>query len=343
MNDFNFSEHARLMGRFDVSNPGIPVAAWVNSAIFLSFEGKEITMTAESFAGLEGLNRNNYFEIVLDGIAVNWFEMELGKKDYILESDLDPGVHTIEIHKRTELFYGKVAFYGFSLPKGGKFYEPPKAKNLRLEYFGDSITNGCGIGHPHEVASAPHQDDGYMSYVGISARLLQAEYHTIAFSGIGVLQDAAGNINGLPAHFYGIHGAKTPAWNFSNYTADGVIINLGQNDYTTSINEEDYINAYIEFINMIFSKYPNAYIFCCVGTMNNKCLNAVERVVANFNGKKVYFVDLGLIVPEVEGLGGVFHPGYQTHYRMGVDLANYISGVTNWPLMQRSKIATWIK
>ena len=88
----------------------------------------------------------------------------------------------------------------------------------------------------------------------------------------------------------------------------------------------------------INAAYNFPYIFCCVGTMNNNYLPSVTRVVEAANAKglnKVHLVDLGLIIPEVEGCGGMFHPGLQAHYRMGVDLANEISRVTGWPLRQR--------
>lgn len=177
-----------------------------------------------------------------------------------------------------------------------------------------------------------------MSYVGISARLLNAEYHTLAISGIGVLQDAMGNINGLPNHFHNTLGNGTPPWDFSNYKADGVIINLGQNDYSTPIDDEKYISSYIDYVETILSQYPDTYVFCCVGTMNNNYLASVQKIVSFFTEKgndKVFCVDLGLIHPEVEGWGGGFHPSVQTHHRMGIELAHFISTKTGWPLLER--------
>ncbi|MDF2543956.1 MAG: acetyl xylan esterase [Herbinix sp.] len=334
---FSFQKNARFMGRFDLTDPEAPRCGWVNSAVFLQFRGNEISMTADDSNGTD------YVEVVLDGVARNWIHLDKGIHEYVIDQGLDDKVHTLEIHKRTEILYGGIQFLGFALPKGGEFFAPPEPKKLKLEYFGDSITNGCGNGHPHVLRDAPHLDDGYMSYVGISARMLNAEYHTLAISGIGMLQDAMGNINGLPVHFHGTLGKDTVPWNFSNYIADGVIINLGQNDYSNPIDDEKYIDTYIEFVHDILCKYPNASIFCCLGTMNNNYLPSVQRVVAHFNelgNEKVYCVDLGLIHPEVEGWGGCFHPSAQTHYRMGLELAGFISEKTNWPLLKRPTIAT---
>lgn len=233
---------------------------------------------------------------------------------------------------------GTVTFHEFSLSRDGRFLSPPPPHSLKLEYFGDSITNGCGNAHPHELAHTPALDDGYMSYAAISARLLNAEYHTLAISGIGMLQDAMGNINGLPPHFYGTHGLGSPNWDFSSYTADGVIINLGQNDYSNPISDEDYIHTYINFINQVLQQYPEAYVFCCVGTMSNHYLPSVGKVVKYFQkiGKeKVHLIDLGLIFPEIEGWGSGFHPSLQTHYRMGMELAKTISHKTGWEIKKQ--------
>ncbi len=335
--EFSFKKHARFMGRFDLSEEESPLCGWVNSAVFIAFRGTAVNLTAEDSQG------QDYIEIVVDGVARNWINLKKGVHEYVIEKGLEAGEHTLEIQKRTGILTGSIKFHGFSLPEGGKFLTPPEQKSIRLEYFGDSITDGAGIGHPHEIAEAPELDDGYMSYVGISARMLDAEYHTMAICGIGVLQDAMGNRNGLPVHFSGTLGKDTTPWDFAKYIPDGVVINLGQNDYSTPIAEEEYIKAYIEFIKDILEKYTVPYVFCCVGTMNNSYLNSVDKVVSYFNekgNKKVFLVDLGLIHPEVEGWGGRWHPGYQTHYRMGLELAGFISEKTGWEVKKRPVIAT---
>lgn len=141
----------------------------------------------------------------------------------------------------------------------------------------------------------------------------------------------------------GTLGKDTAPWDFSRYIPDGIVINLGQNDYSTPIDDEEYIAAYIKFIQVILDQYNDPYVFCCVGTMNNNYLASVNKVVAHFNQNgngKILLVDLGLIHPEVEGWGGRYHPGYQTHYRMGWELASFISAKTGWELLKRPLTAT---
>lgn len=85
-------------------------------------------------------------------------------------------------------------------------------------------------------------------------------------------------------------------WDFSQYVADGVVINLGQNDYSNLISDQKYIADYIAFVDDILSRCPHAYVFCCVGTMNNNYLPSVWQVVNHFTdagNSKVFLVDLG--------------------------------------------------
>ena len=55
-----------------------------------------------------------------------------------------------------------------------------------------------------------------------------------------------------------------PAWNFSNYTAKVVVINLGTNDQNLGANSTgsaDFQTRYTAFLQNIRAKYPNADIF----------------------------------------------------------------------------------
>ena len=328
---FSFQNHARYMGRINFDEPDAPEMSWSNSAIFLTVNAPELVMHTKPGSN----NGNTCLEIVLDGAPVNYILLEPDKDDYTVFSGLT-GTHTVELHKRTERLTGGIRICGFTLPQGGEFLAPPPANKLKLEYFGDSITCGAGAAREHLAPNNPLDTDAFRSYVGISARMLMADYHTISISGCGMIQDCMGGGGVVPPNFTG--GCGKDPWDFSKFMADGVIINLGQNDFSAPIDTEKYEKRYSEFIDEIRAAYKDPYIFCCVGTMNDNYLPHVKNVVekANAEGKnKVHLVDLGVIIPEVEGWGGMFHPGLQAHYRMGIDLANRISEITGWPLRKR--------
>jgi len=328
---FSFNRHARFMGRINFDEPEAPELSWSNSAVFLTVNAPELVLHTKK----DSNNGNNVLEIVLDGAPVNCIYLEKEKDEYTVFSGLT-GTHTVELHKRTERLAGGIRVVDFTLPQGGEFLAPPQANTLKLEYFGDSITCGAGAAREHLSPSNPFDTDAFRSYVGISARMLKADYHTISISGCGMIQDCMGGGGVVPPNFTGGCGDKP--WDFSRFMADGVIINLGQNDFSAPVDEAKYEARYLAFIDEIRAAYGNPYIFCCVGTMNDNYLPSVERVVKAANGKgfeRVHLVNLGVIIPEVEGWGGMFHPSLQAHYRMGMDLANAISRVTGWPLRER--------
>lgn len=328
---FSFEKHARYMGRINFDEPDAPELSWSNSAIFLTVNAPELIVHTKPGSN----NGNGVLEIVIDNAPVNYIELEKDINEYTVFSGMT-GTHTVELHKRTERMTGGIRICDFTLPQGGEFLAPPPANKLKLEYFGDSITCGAGASREHLAPNNRLDTDAFRSYVGISARMLMADYHTMSLSGCGMIQDCMGGGGVVPPNFK--YGCGDKPWDFSKYMADAVIINLGQNDFSAPIDAEKYEKRYLEFIDEIYEAYGEIYVFCCVGTMNDNYLPHVKNVVeaANKAGKtKVHVVDLGVIIPEVEGWGGMFHPGLQAHYRMGIDLANEISRITGWELRKR--------
>lgn len=329
---FSFSEHARFMGRINFEEPDAPELSWSNSAIFLTVNAPELVLHTKPGSN----NGKGVLEIILDGAPVNFIWLKPEEDVYTVFSGLT-GTHTVELHKRTERLNGGIRLVDFTLPKGGEFLAPPPAHERKIEYFGDSITCGAGAAREHLAPDHPLDTDAFRSYVGISARMLMADYHTISISGCGMIQDCMGKPGGVvPPNFP--NGCDGKPWDFKTFMADAVVINLGQNDFSAPVDTEKYEKRYLAFIDEIRAAYGDSYIFCCVGTMNDNYLPHVKNVVKAANDKgynRVYLVDLGVIIPEVEGWGGMFHPSLQAHYRMGMDLAYEISRVTGWPLRQR--------
>ncbi len=329
---FSFSENARFMGRINRDEPDFPELSWSNSAVFLTVDAPELILHTKPGSN----NGNGVLEIVLDGTPVNYLWLKPEQDEYMVFSGLT-GVHTVELHKRTERLTGGIRLADFTLPKGGEFLAPPPEREHKIEYFGDSITCGAGASREHLAEGNPLDTDAFRSYVGISARMLMADYHTLSISGCGMIQDCMGKPSGVvPPNFpYGCDGKP---WDFRQFMAEAVVINLGQNDFSAPVDTAKYEERYLSFIDEIREAYGNPYIFCCVGTMNDNYLPHVKNVVEAANKKgydRVHLVDLGVIIPEVEGWGGMFHPGLQAHYRMGMDLATEIARVTGWELRKR--------
>ena len=95
---------------------------------------------------------------------------------------------------------------------------------------------------------------------------------------------------------------------------DVVVVNLGTNDFNGGDPGAPYTAALNTFVDTIRSKYPNAWIFCVVGTMlgdpaHTQAKGYVQSVVTSHGGDggKIALVDLG-IQDALKGTGCDWHP-----------------------------------
>ena len=133
------------------------------------------------------------------------------------------------------------------------------------------------------------------------------------------------------------HDSKSK-WDFSTWTADVVVVNLGTNDFANGDPGQPYVDAYAGLVQKVRGHYPDAYILCAVGSMLSgasltKDIAYVKGVVSKANADgdaKVSFVDLGQQDGAADGLGCAYHPSVKTDYKMADKLTAAIKVVTGW-------------
>jgi hypothetical protein len=233
----------RYTGRIDFSNPLSPLLSWSGSSVIASFQGTSLQAT------LSDMGQNFFYSIIDDGTP-NLITCLHGQHTYAIATGLTDTTHKIELCKRTEGTNGPVAFLGFILDDGKALTAPPPRPIRKIEYYGDSITAGLALD-----STADNQDsfytNAYLTYSSITARNLLAEHHTIAVSGIGIViswWDA-----NMPADYYYRLNATDASsnWDFSQWTPDCIVINLGQNDKWLGTT----VTGYVDFVNTLRTRY----------------------------------------------------------------------------------------
>ncbi|MET0357732.1 MAG: SGNH/GDSL hydrolase family protein [Cellvibrio sp.] len=261
-------------GRVDFSRAEAPQISWPGTSVTGNFTGKYLSVTLDDQLG------KNYFNVFIDNnfqrpVVV---KAERGEKNYLIAENLAPGKHTFLLTKRTEGEEGATTIKGFVLADGEKLLDPPARLQRKIEFFGDSITSGMGNESPDEGPDDLLKDkNNFMAYDAITARNLNAELHVTSQSGIGIM------ISWFPfimPQFYdqlSAVGNNDTRWDFSRWTPDVVVINLFQNDSWLTDREhrlnpnptdEQRIQAYVNFVKTIRSKYPTAFIVCALGSMD---------------------------------------------------------------------------
>ncbi|MBQ8503582.1 MAG: GDSL family lipase [Clostridia bacterium] len=171
--------------------------------------------------------------------------------------------------------------------------EPTAEKEIKIEFIGDSITCGYGIDAGAVGEFSTHTENFTKTYAYLTAQSLDADYSVVAFSGYGMLSGYTGdgtiNIEGRVGKYYDksalYHNGGKALWDFSDFTADFVVINLGTNDASYCFTRERCLRfkeSYLDFIISVRRRYPEAYIFCVLGDMNNSLYPLIEQAAEEF-------------------------------------------------------------
>ncbi len=326
----------RWIGRVDISDPSKPRFGWSGTGFVARFTGTSIGVT---------LNNDDayFFQPVIDGKTGTRYQATKGMATHTIATGLAAGTHTLELYRESEASYGVSQFLAIT---EANLMAPPPAPARFIEFVGDSITAGYGnLGaetHPNYTDPVPchytyDTQSAYQSFGAVAARALGAEASLIAASGWGVYRSLSGSMNEvLPKVYANTLGyTPPPTWSFAP-KPDVVVINLGTNDFGMGDPGMPYATALGAFVDTVRSKYPNAWIFCALGTMlgnpshdqASAYINSVVQAHRSDAGK-VAFVDFG-IQDALKGTGCDWHPNTAEDQRMANLLVPAIKQKLGW-------------
>ncbi|MBQ2675934.1 MAG: hypothetical protein IJF54_00845 [Clostridia bacterium] len=263
--------------------------------------------------------------VVIDGDEQNSFKLFVknGENKLKLAEGLADGSHTIKVVKLTESMIAQIKFCGLEFD--GEVGERPKDKPIKLEVYGDSIT--CGYWNEttdRDVTGMLRGDyeDGYNSYAAIAAKLLNAEYQAVSMSGWGLVMGYGPNPDALLPKVWDKTIPSTDRsvdWDFSNYVADVVVVNLSTNDTSAYTDENGlFTRKFFEdkavwMLTQLREKYPDAYIIWANGLMGEgHFAGEIKSAIARCNDDKMSY-----FVMPLDNFGGEWHPTMKGHIAAG--------------------------
>lgn len=321
----------RYGGRFDMRDKAAPRCIWPACMITLKFTGTDIAVKFTD-------DGHNFWQAEIDGKPGAKIGLQAGTRSYPVASGLPQGEHIVTLTKATESIVGGTRFLGFELNAGaGVAALPPVSR--RLEVVGDSISCGYGVeaAGPNEHFT-PKTENAWEAYGAIAARTLGADYSCIAWSGRKMWPDDT-----IP-EIYDRTLADDPSlkWDFTAWTPDAVVINLGTNDFGMARPEEGpWIEAYRKFIARVRKNYPKAAIYCATGPMlgdgapmkpRSTLLGYVQKIVAAENAAgdaNVRALDFGQQSAS-NGFGASGHPSRKTQEIMASQLVETLRRDLGW-------------
>ncbi len=341
----------RFVGRFDTTDPLGPKVAWPGARVIVRFSGTElrVKLAEESFSDV-GPSR---YDVVVDGAPQPTLTTAVGTNDYVLAANLAAGTHVVEVVRRTESLVGVTQFRGFEYPNGGQLLAPPPAPDRRIEFLGDSSSNGYGIecASPLMTFSGATENER-KAFPALAAAALSADHHDLGFAGKGVLRNYDANDTQVFSLLYPRTLPETAAsvWSYARFPAHVVWMTLGGNDWDNPGNRPPpdlaaFQTKYAELVALVRAAQPQAQLVLAVAPSLSddyppgyNALTNMTTALTNVRNARIAAGDANVHLhvftrttyPD-DVTGCEYHPNAAFHAKLGVEVAAKIKAITGWP------------
>lgn len=341
--------YIQYTGRFNYISKSKVFFAHSGSMITIRFTGSKIHLFFKNYSTTNRFYHSNYFFVFIDSFPPTIMHVSNDSSEYQF-NHLPPGSHIIIIFKRTEAACGLVEFNGIKLDNQAELLSPPPRPGLKIEFIGNSITAGYGNDDSLKTrVFNPAYENHYMAYPAICSRILNAEFHSICYSGKGVYRNYDNSTEEtLPELYTKIYPQKKNHWDFTSWQPDIIVINAGTNDFATGIPPVDeFTRAFAEFLIKIRKLNPSAKIIVADGpllkdnlntnsitgkplktySLYTACLNNAINKYQSKGYNKIYrfsFSPVGKL-----GYGTNWHPSIAQHQKNAQELASFIKKISD--------------
>jgi lysophospholipase L1-like esterase len=319
-------------GRVHLSPEGLAFA-WPNTGVALRFRGQSLHAQLTDTPREDELRETDWLSVIIDDQKPARLQLREGKSEYVLADKLDPGEHTVRIHKRTEAEVGTVTLHHFALPTGSEITPAPRRPERRIDVIGDSVSAGYGNEGPHAACRwSAETEDATRAYPALAAQKLDAQVSVMAWSGKGVTRNfEVDEIETMTDVF----DRTLPADAASPAPAGAphvFVVNLGANDFVRGIpGKKTFITRYEAMLERLFARAPEARLALLVPPLladdhPQKNARSILRAYLNviLKGQRARGRDAILVEQYLEpgeGLGCDYHPSLKSHERLGKELA----------------------
>lgn len=316
-------QHLRIHGRVPFNENGRAQLWWSFSGFSFCFDG-----TGFSFSASFSDEQPGIVSVVIDGIT----HKRAVDGDNTFSFAMKEGAHVVTI-RRTSKRTDSLAINICDLSVDGTFLEPPAEKQMKIEFFGDSITCGYGVlGLPSHHCWLTHQEDTAYSYAALTAAHFDAEARLISISGHGVVHNFGKDRRMLIPKAFRWSGSEpdTAEWDFADgFMPDVVVINAGTNDVAGGTTADEMQEGATAFIQNIRAQYPDAKIVWTYGMMNTDFIPPIDAAVKQLRetDKNVWFLPTTPIWKYEGQSAANGHPGVVGQRRLAKELISLLEKI----------------
>ena len=342
------------VGRFDTRDPAGPKASWPGSRVVIRFEGTALTVRLDDELAADKPGPSEW-DVTIDGVLQPKFALVRGPQDYAVAKGLTPGVHVVDLYKRSESQVGVTQLLGVDY-HGGRLLAPPPPSARRIEIIGDSAATAFGVdgvGPSCEGADDAAKYESFRSSWGaVLGATFGADVHGTSYSGKGLLKDIWRPDTEVMPRLFARANPEDDASTFdlSSWQPHVVVVMIGGNDFDVGLPVDDgpatlaeFTSAYQSFVATIRGVYPGAQLYLTpsptlsdeqpldrASRTNVKAAIAAVVSTRSFAGdSRVHAAEPGVATTaEITGCDG--HGGPSFHVRVARDLAASIGPELGW-------------
>lgn len=247
-----------------------------------------------------------------------------------IDLTVSPGSHTLELtvkdvderaNRWDPPLRSGLLLTGFRLDAGADTVPPPAPEDRRIEFLGDSITQGVRAAGP---AVGVHGSDATKDYAWLTGKALRADFRQVGFGAQGILRPGGGQVppaaQALPFTFAGSPVEPT-------FQPQAVVVNQGTNDGLAGVDPVAFQAAYLAYLRDIRATWPDAWIFA-MRPLGGYFAREIAAAAAAA-GDHVGYVDTTGWLTATDYTDGL-HPTFVGHLRVAHRLAPVIAGRLGW-------------
>ena len=322
----------RFVGRSATGPDGERSFDWSGTYFTFRFEGRRCAMRASD-------TKRNYYNVFIDGRRHGTVAVAGSDTTILLADGLLRGEHTVLVQKRTEGEQGRTTLYGILTDQA--LLPAPAAPGRHIEFIGDSHTCGYGTeGKSPKEPFTPETENCNLAWGCIIARYFDADYTLIAHSGQGVvrnwgIREERSEVTMRERIGRTFDMEESPAWDFSRYRPDIVVIKLGTNDFSTGTpSEEEFRSSFGAMYERLRSGYgAEVPILYVVPQQSDAYYDYLRRIIAERGDAKLHVVPHTAAIHNNDSdLGAGYHPALGGQRKMAAAVMPYIATLTGWEM-----------
>ncbi len=249
-------------GRWDLSTEGRALTVNSGSYVQASFDVTEVSGAIVATFDT-ALNQGDIPTLAWQIDGGQWQEDEIAAS-LTLAQQLTQGEHDVTLIVRgmsefqsrwSPPLTASTTFLGFEV-SGGVLLATPRPEQPKIEFLGDSITEGVAMyADRGDKSGASWRADARVAYASLVGMALEADYRQVGFGRLGLLIEGNGGVPvAADAFDWFFEGVPRDDWQ-----ADVVVINQGTNDGSNQ-NTTAFAAAYGSLLDNVRAAYPDAQI-----------------------------------------------------------------------------------